>query len=145
MIYEYQCTAKKCRYITELVRCVADRLEPAFCEKCDSRAQKIMSIPLRSWSTKVDNEMYPMVNPFLSKRGEAPVVFQNSSARKRYYKDNGLIDAVTPEADRPTMYSTDVDCENYKDFDKFKDLTDPIVEDSKYVRVPDTWESTPNE
>ena len=89
--------------------------------------------------------MYPMVNPFLSKRGEAPVVFQNSSARKRYYKDNGLIDAVTPEADRPTMYSTDVDCENYKDFDKFKDLTDPIVEDSKYVRVPDTWESTPNE
>ena len=145
MIYEYQCTNKKCRHITEIMRSVAERLDPAFCEKCNTEARKIMSIPLRSWSTKVDNEMYPMVNPFLSKRGEDPVVFQNASERKQYYKDNGLIDAVTPEADRPTMYTTDADCDNYKDFDKFKDLTDPLVEQAKYVRVPDTWENTPNE
>ena len=145
MIYEYQCTARKCRHITEIMRSVAQRLEPAFCEKCNTEARKVMSIPLRSWSTKVDNEMYPMVNPFLSKRGEDPVVFQSASDRKKYYKENGLIDAVTPEADRPTMYTNDADCDNYKDFEKFKDLTDPFVEESKYVRVPDTWENTPNE
>ena len=86
-----------------------------------------------------------MVNPFLSKRGEDPVVFQSASERKTYYKENGLMDAVTPEADRPTMYTTDADCDNYKDFDKFKDSTDPLVENSKYVRVPDTWEKNPNE
>ena len=145
MIYEYQCTHRKCRHITELSRCVADRLEPAFCEKCGTESRKLISIPTRSWSTKVDNEMYPMVNPFLSERGQPPVVFKSASDRKTYYKNNGLIDAVTPEADRPTMYTSDVDCDNYKDFDKFKDLSDPFVENSKYVRATDEWEKNPNE
>ena len=136
MIYEYQCSSKKCRHITEIMRCVDDRLNPASCEKCFSSAFKIISIPQRSYALKVEVENYPMVNPFLSKRGEAPVVFQNSSERKAYYKRNGLVDAVTPEADKPTMYTNDGDVDNYKDFDKFKD----VEEQAHYVRAQDNWE-----
>lgn len=145
MIYEYQCTEMRCLHVTELIRSVAKRLDPASCEICNSKAQKIISVPQRSYALKVEVENYPMVNPFLSKRGEPPVVFQSASDRKKYYKENGLIDAVTPEADRPTMYTNDADCDNYKDFDKFKDLSDPFVENSKYVRPTDDWERNPNE
>ena len=144
MLYEYQCTHRGCRHITELIRSVDDRMDPAFCEKCNSEAVKVLSVPSRAWGLKVENEMYPMVNPFLSKPGEPPVVFENAGERKSYYKANGLIDAVTPEADQQTMYKDDADCEAYKDFDKFKELTDPIVENSKHVRVPDTWERNEN-
>tara|TARA_R110001583_G_scaffold11984_9_gene53437 strand:+ start:245 stop:493 length:249 start_codon:yes stop_codon:yes gene_type:complete len=82
-----------------------------------------------------------MVNPFLSKRGEPPVVFQNASERKAYYKRNGLVDAVTPEADKPTMYTNDGDVDNYKDFDKFKD----VEEQSRFIRAQDNWEINPND
>ena len=140
MVYEYQCSSKKCRHITEMTRCVDDRLNPANCERCFSSAFKIISIPMRSWGLKVEVENYPMVNPFLSKRGEPPVVFENSSKRKEYYKQNGLVDAVTPEADRPTMYTSDSDVDNYKDFDKFN-----TTDEAQYVRVPDSWETNQND
>jgi hypothetical protein len=145
MVYEYQCTSRKCRHITEIVRPVSERLDTAFCEKCTSEALKVISIPTRAWGLKAENENFPMVNPFLSKPGQPPVVFENATERKTYYKRNGLVDAVTPEADRPTMYTNDVSCDNYKDYDKFKDLTDPVVENPNYVRVPDTWENNPDE
>ena len=139
MIYEYQCTSRKCRHITDIVRSVSDRLDPAFCEKCRSEALKVISIPTRSWGIKAENENYPMVNPFLSKPGEPPVVFENSTERKTYYKRHGLIDAVTPESERPTMYTSDGDVENYADLDRFDTPTE-----AQYVRVPDSWEK-PNE
>tara|TARA_R100001594_G_scaffold148941_1_gene205391 strand:- start:35 stop:283 length:249 start_codon:yes stop_codon:yes gene_type:complete len=82
-----------------------------------------------------------MVNRFLSKPGEPPVVFQNASERKAYYKRNGLVDAVTPEADRPTMYTDDAECDNYKDFDKYKG----IEEQSRFIRAQDNWEKRPDE
>ena len=145
MIYEYQCASRKCRHITEIMRSVDERLDPAFCEKCAHEALKVISIPTRAWGLKAENENYPMVNPFLSKPGEPPVVFENASERKAYYKRHGLIDAVTPEGDRPTMYTNDVDCDNYKDYDKFKDSTNTVVENPNYVRVPDTWETNSNE
>ena len=140
MIYEYQCTQKRGRHITEIMRSVDDRLNPAFCEKCNSEAYKVISIPTRSWGLKAENENYPMVNPFLSKPGQPPVVFENPSERKQYYKRHGLVDAVTPDCDKPTMYTNDADVENYKDFDKFDTPTE-----AQYVRVPDSWETNPNE
>ena len=140
MIYEYQCTSRKCRHITDIVRSVSDRLDPAFCEKCRSEALKVISIPTRSWGIKAENENYPMVNPFLSKPGEPPVVFENASERKTYYKRHGLIDAVTPEAERQTMYTDDGDVENYKDLDRFDTPTE-----AQYVREPDSWENNPND
>lgn len=136
MFYEYQCTQKKCLHITVESRSVARRLEPAICEKCNNEARKIISIPSRSWGIKAQVENYPMVNPWLSKRGEPPVVFENKGERDAYYKEHGLVDAVTPSAERPTMYTDDSDCANYKDFDKFEEA-------GKFVRVPDTWEQTP--
>ena len=139
MIYEYQCASRKCRHITEIMRSVDERLDPAFCEKCRSEALKVISIPTRSWGIKAENENYPMVNPFLSKPGEPPVIFENASERKTYYKRHGLIDAVTPEAERQTMYTDDGDVENYKDLDRFDTPTE-----AQYVRVPDSWEK-PNE
>ena len=102
-----------------------------------SEARKIISIPTRSWGLKAEVENYPMVNHFLSKRGEPPVVFENSGERKAYYKKHGLVDAVTPDAERPTMYTTDGDVDNYKDYDKFDEGA------AQYVRVPDSWEDAP--
>ena len=136
MFYEYQCTKKKCLHITVCSRTVSERYAPAVCEKCSSEARKIFSIPSRAWGLKVENENYPMSNPWLSRRGEPPVVFESASERKKYYKANGLVDAVTPEAERQTMYSSDVDADNYKDFDKFKPT-------GQYVGVPDSWEDKP--
>ena len=141
MIYEYQCTNRKCRHITELFRSVKERRDPAFCERCNSESLKVFSIPTRSWALKAENENYTMVNHFLSKPGEPPVVFENAGERKRYYKKNGLVDIVTPDSDRDTMYTTDADWDAYKDDEKFNDLP---VEPSKYVRVPDTWEQNDN-
>ena len=141
MIYEYQCSNKKCRHITEIMRSVNDRLNPANCERCSCSAHKIISIPQRAYALKAENENYPMVNRFLSKPGEPPVVFQNASERKAYYKRNGLVDAVTPEADRPTMYTNDAECDNYKDFDKYKG----IEEQSRFIRAQDNWEKRPDE
>ena len=123
------------------MRSVDDRLNPASCERCSCPAHKIISIPTRSWGLKAENENYPMVNRFLSKPGEPPVVFQNASERKAYYKRNGLVDAVTPEADRPTMYTDDAECDNYKDFDKYKG----IEEQSRFIRAQDNWEKRPDE
>ena len=140
MIYEYQCSSRKCRHITEIIRSVDDRLNTAFCERCRSEALKVISIPSRSWGLKSENENYPMVNPFLSKPGEPPVVFENPAERKTYYKRHGLVDSVTPEAEKRTMYTSDGDVDNYKDFDKFKD----VANQAQYVRVPDSWEK-PNE
>ena len=56
MFYEYQCSSKKCRHITEIMRPVSERLDEAFCEKCKSEAIKIISIPSRAWDLKVENE-----------------------------------------------------------------------------------------
>jgi len=131
MLYEYKCVS--CARLTELFRSVAKRNDPADCEFCGDAATKIMSIPQRAWGLKAQNEMYPMANPFLSKRGEPPVVFENASERKKYYSENGLVDAVTPEAEAPTMYTNDADCENYKDFDKFSQA-------AEFVDVPTEWE-----
>jgi len=141
MFYEYQCTDRKCRHITELMRSVSARLDPAFCERCNSEAFKIISIPQRSYGLKFEVDNYPMVNPFLSKRGEPPVVFENKNERKAYYKKHGLVDAVTPESDKRTMYTSDGDVENYKDFDKYSD----VEQQSRYVRAQDNWEKNPNE
>lgn len=138
MIYEYQCTNKKCRHITELFRPVNERRDPAFCERCNFQANKVLSIPSRSWSLKAENENYPMVNHFLSKPGEPPVVFENAKERKQYYKQHGLIDAVTPEADRPTMYTSDADVPHYDDLNNLPDTQ------AQCVRVPDTWEIDSN-
>jgi len=137
MFYEYQCSDRSCLHITVESRPVANRLIPTDCEECGEKAGKIFSIPGRAWSLKAENENYPMVNPFLSKRGEPPVVFENPGERKRYYKEHGLVDAVTPEADRPTMYTSDADVDNYKDFDKFDQP------ECKYIGVPDSWEDKP--
>jgi hypothetical protein len=139
MLYEYQCTDIKCLHVTVELRSVADRFKYIECEKCNAEAKKVMSIPSRSWGIKAEVENYPMVNHFLSKPGEPPVVFENATERKQYYKRHGLVDAVTPDAERPTMYTNDADCENYEKFDKFKDIEDR----SQYVRVPDHWEDKP--
>ena len=137
MFYEYQCSSRKCRHITEIMRPVSERLDEAFCEKCKSEAIKIISIPSRAWDLKVENEMYPMVNHFLSEPGKPPVVFENATERKTYYKQHGLIDAVTSDADRQTMYSSDGDVSHYDDLEN-------VTTEAQYVRVPDTWETDPN-
>lgn len=139
MFYEYQCSDTGCLHVTVEMRSVSDRFKYLECEKCGVEAKKVMSIPSRSWGLKGQVENYPMVNHFLSKPGEPPVVFENASERKQYYKRHGLVDAVTPDSDRATMYTSDGDCKNHEDSDKF----DSIMEQSKYIRVPDQWEDKP--
>ena len=139
MLYEYQCVDAGCLHVTVETRSVADRFKYLECERCGTEAKKVMSIPTRSWGLKAEVENYPMANHFLSKPGEPPVVFENATERKQYYKRHGLVDAVTPDADRATMYTSDGDCKTHEDFDKFNDIEDR----AKYVRVPDQWEDTP--
>lgn len=56
-IYEYQCTNKDCQEITDVVRSISERNEPAECGKCGAQAIKITSLsdfkikgtPPRNW------------------------------------------------------------------------------------------------
>lgn len=139
MLYEYQCQDHSCLHVTVAMRSVARRFDPIDCEKCGTDAKKVLSVPTRNWALKAEVDNYPMANPWLSKPGEPPVVFENATQRKNYYKEHGLVDAVTPESDRRTMYTDDGDSENYKDYSKFEDTANA----AQYIRVPDSWEDAP--
>lgn len=113
--YEYKCD--DCDKISSARRNINEYNQQGFCSYCGKLARKIVSLPAVHTQARNETELYPMVNYHIGKKvrqkdgsvKRVPVVFKSQSEKKEYYKRHGLIDAVTPEAEKPTMYVTDAD------------------------------------